>query len=226
MHEITLDEMRQLLAKGRTVRQFAIDHYEELVARKHTYTLYGPYAHFLGASIPCNTVVPKRARKLMHKTRRKEYVIYELDGQYKVLRIIKVNKHPRVDVIYHHFELDGIVYAFSTNGTMRDGEISPFLRHGDANKDIGTEIQFLRFENGKPVSYGSLDRCFVFVQFYEYVDDAQMMVTTYRYTPDAKYSMDGYPTDPEAPVGAPHSLVHRRCYMEASEDTDFSRWFK
>lgn len=220
-----MDELHQLLEDGRTAWQYALDHYAQLVARAHSYTLYGPHAYWLGASIPCNRVTPKRARKLMTKTRRKDYVIYHLDEHYKVIRTTIVLDYNRVDIIYHHFELDGVVYACSTRGTMKDGEVqSPSYQNN--KKNLGDDIHVLRFADDKPVCYGILRSNFLFVQYYEYVDSQRMVVTTYRHSPLATRSMYGYPIDPDAPIGADNSSVHLRVYDETPEDTDFSRWFK
>lgn len=227
MYEVTIEELQQLLLDGRKARQYALEHYEELAARKHTYTLYGPHAHWLGASIPCNTVTPKRARKLLHKTRRKDHVIYHLDEHYKVMRTIIVLNYTKVDAIYHHFDLDGVVYAYSVPGSMKDGEFCTFpIQRVAQSAYLGDEVHFLRYDDGKPVRYGILHSNFVFVQFYEYVDAEKMLVTTYRYWSRAERSMYGYPIDPDAPIGALNSSVDRHFYEETPEDTDFSRWFK
>lgn len=226
MYEATLDELKQLLKDNCKAWQYALDHYEEVVSRTHSYTLYGPHAHWLGASIPCNTVTPKRARKLMAKTRRKDYVIYHLDEHYKVMRTIIVLEYTRVDVIYHHFELDGVVYAFSTPGSLKDGEVQPFSSRFGKRFYVDGETHFLRFEDEKPVSYGIVNPGLVFVQFYEYVDSQRMVVTTYRYWPFARRNEYGDPIDPDAPIGADNSPVRFKVYEVTPEDTDFSRWFK
>lgn len=208
MYEITMPELQQLLQEGRSAIKYAWNHREEITSRAHTFTLYGPYDPGIGASIPCNTITPKRARKLLHRTRRKDYIIYQLDENYQVLRTILV-LDDKTSHIYHHYELDGTVYVYTYE--------SPALKN---------EVQFFRYTDGKPVSYGELSRNFVFVQFYDYVDAKKMFVTTYRYSPNAKHSIYGYPVDPNAPIGADNSSVHRRFYEETPEDTDFSRWFR
>lgn len=226
MYVITKNELQQLLLDRSKAHQYALDHYDELAGRKHTYTLYGPHAHRLGASIPCNTVTPKQARKLLHKTRRKNYVIYHLDEHYRVIRTIIILDYTKVDIIYHHFEIDGVVYACGFSGTMQDGEIHPCPLREARISVLDDMVLFLKFQDGKPVSYGNLSIHMVFVQFYEYVDDTRMLVTSYRYWPHAERNIYGYPIDPEAPIGAINSAVHQRFYEEIPEDTDFSRWFK
>ena len=226
MYEITKTELQLLLVNRENAIQYARNNYEELAARKHAYTLYGPHAHYLGASIPCNTVVPKHARKLLHKIRRKDYVIYHLDEHFQVIRTIKILDYYSVDTIYHHFELDGVVYAYSVPGTMQNGEIHPNPLLKDKRFPLDDEILFIRSKDGKPICYGNLSNTMVFVQFYEYINPERMLVSTYRYWPSAERSIYGYPIDPTAPIGALNSSVHQRFYEEEAEDTDFSRWFK
>lgn len=226
MYGISMNELQQLLLDRSKAHQYALDHYDELVGRKHTYTLYGPHAHWLGASIPCNTVTPKQARHLLHKTRRKNYVIYHLDEHYQVIRTIIILDYTKVDIIYHHFEIDGVVYACGFSGSMQDGEIHPSPLREARISVLDDMVLFLKFQDGKPICYGNLSNTMVFVQFYEYISPERMLVSTYRYWPSAERSIYGYPIDPTAPIGALNSSVHQRFYEEAAEDTDFSRWFK
>lgn len=208
MHEISMKDLGQLLKNGRIAKQYALDHKEELLSRKHSYVLYGPYVPGIGASIPCNTVTAKRARHLTTRTRRKDHIIYYLDENYHVLRTCLVLENV-VTHVYHHFKLDGVIYVYTYE--------SPALND---------EVQFLGYVDGKPISYGSIHRYFVFVQFYEYIDEKRMLVTSYRYTPRLRRTVFGCLPNPEAPIGAPDSVVQRDFYEETVEDTDFSRWFK
>ena len=208
MYEISMEELKQLLKNGRIAKQYALDHKEELLSRKHSFVLYGPYVPGIGASIPCNTVTPKRARKLVTKTRRKDHIIYYLDDDYHVLRTSLVLEN-NTRHIYHHFELNGVIYVYTYE--------SPVLND---------EVQFLRYADGKTISYGEIHRAFVFAQFYEYIDEKRMLVTSYRYTPGLKQTIYGCLPKPEAPMGAPDSFVQREIYEETIENTDFSRWFK
>ena len=109
MIELTLDDLKQLLLDGRRARQYAQDHFEDHAAREATYTLYGPYASKTGAAIP-GRFTPKSARNLTLKTRRKTYLIYELDNEYKLVRIKDVFRSIN-DNTYHCFELDGVQYS-------------------------------------------------------------------------------------------------------------------
>lgn len=211
MYEIDITGLQRLLESGRQAARFAWDHYEELVARKQTNTLYGPDAYYIGASIP-SALTPERARKLMHSTRRKNHMVYHLDENCKVIRTIGVRNYTEIECLYHHFELNGITYAYPFRGN---------------NKSMFTdEVNALAFENDKPVFFGLLSKNFVFAQFYEYISAEKMLVSTYRYSPEAKFSLYGYPVDPKAPVGALNSVVDRHCREEVPGDTDFSRWIR
>lgn len=212
MYEVTLDELKLMIQNGRRAMQYAWDHYEELASRQHAHTLYGPYEPGLGASIPCNRVSPKRVRQLSHKTRRKSYITYQLDEDYRLLRTTLVHDYDQVSSVFHHFELDGVVYAY------------PF--RGQEKKFSESRVHFFRYNDGKPICYGAAYSNFVFVQFYEYIDAERMNVTTYRFAPNAKFTPYGYPVDWEAPIGAPNSVVNRHFYEEFPENTDFSRWFQ
>lgn len=211
MYTAKMEDFYQIVRDGRLAREYAIEHRDELVARQHTHTLYGPHDPSLGASIPCNTVVSKQARSLTHKTRRKRYIIYQLDENYKVLRTILIEGElPNKQLIYHHFEFNGTVYAYN---------YAYFYNR---------VINFFRYADGKPVCYGELDLRldFIFIQYYEYLSDDRMFVSTYRYNPKVEQTIYGCKPDPNAPIGAPNSIVQQKFYEVPAEDTDFSRWFK
>jgi len=207
MYELSLEDLKELHKTRPSVIQYAMDHKEELLAREHSYVLYGPYHHALGASVPCNTVSAKRTRALVKKTRRKDYVIYHLDENYHVLRTTGVLDNA-VRHTFHHFELDGVVYAYSYEW------------------GLNLEVRFLKFAEGKPISYGMISNGHVFTQFYEYMDDKRMLVTNHRYYPVLERTIYGGIPNPEAPIGDPDSCAERYCYEKPAEDTDFSRWFK
>lgn len=210
MYTIEVDELQKLLLDGQRASKYAWDHYEELVAREHTYTLYGPYCYNIGASIP-SSLTPVRARNLTKATRRKDYHIYQLDKDYRVIRTISVQNHSKIECTYHHFELDGVIYAYPFRGTEKER--------------FTGKVESLRFANGKPVFFGIASSVFVFAQFYDYVDNKKMIVSTYRYSPYAQFSVHGHPIDPNALVGAKNSCVDFHWTEECSEYIDFSHWF-
>ena len=141
--DLTMEDLKQLLADGRRAAQYAWDHYEELTARKATYTLYGPHAYGTGAAIP-GKFISKRDRNLTLKTRRKQYLVYELDDEYNLLRVRHVFDQIR-DPLYECFELDGIQYA------------CPFVvgRKVVVNNN---EVLALSYQDGKPYFFGFLKK--------------------------------------------------------------------
>lgn len=211
MYEIGVDGLQKLMNEGRNAVQYAWEHYEELAARKHTYTLYGPYAYHIGAGVP-SKMTHKSARKLLKSTRRKDYLVYELDENYKVLRTISVMNHTEVECIFHHFEIGGATYAY------------PFS--GNKKSLYNDEINVIHYSNEKPSYFGLISQGFIFAQFYEYVEPNRMFVSTYRFSPNAKYTRYGYPIDWNAPIGALNSPVDRHEAEEVPEYIDFSCWFK
>ena len=210
MKDLNIEDLKQLLSDGIQARQYAWDHYEELLARKPAYTLYGPYDYWIGAATP-EKIISKASRVLTFKTRKKSYLIYELDSEYKLLRARKVFDSVN-DNTYECFELDGIQYA------------CPFL-FNQKNK-IGDEVVAVRYQDGKPAYLGLLRENSLIVHFFDYVSPEKAEVTEYYYYPASKYSMHGYPTDLDAPVGELNSAGQRVCWEEELVYTDFSQWFK
>lgn len=211
MYEVNTDSLRQLLAEGRTAAKYARNHYDDFASRTHTFTLYGPDAHDIGASVPSN-IVPARARKLQKSTRRKNYLRYELDEANKLLRTVHMIDYEKVDCTFHHFNLNGVSYAY------------PF--RGSGNELYNDAIYAIKYSSNQPIYYAVVRSNYLFVQFYEYPTSDQMIVSTYRYSPNAKYSIHGCPIDHNAPIGAINSPVQRHCTEEVPEYIDFSRWFK
>ena len=210
MIDLTLEDLKQLLLDGRRARQYAWDHYEELVAREAVYTLYGPYAYGTGAAIPWS-YTPKPARNLTQKTRRKKYMIYELDSEYKLLRTRDVFNSVR-DYMYECFELDGIQYAY------------PFVC--DRKEIARDQVIALSCKDGKPYYYAFLSENVLFVRFCEYISQGKALMTEYAYNPVSKYTLHGYLTDPEAPIGELNSAANRVCWEEEPVYTDFSQFFQ
>ena len=210
MIELTLDELKQLLSNGRHAREYAWNQYEELAVREPVHILYGPYTDGTGANIPGN-FTPKRARNLSPKTRRKNYIIYELDSEYKLLRATQVLDSKRINT-YHCFDWNGVQYA------------CPFL---PSKKQLGFgNIIALAWKDAKPYYSAFLARNVVIASFFEYVPSGKALITEYTYNPVSKYATQGYLTDLDAPIGAPNSAAQRLCYEEDPVYTDFSQWFR
>ena len=210
MIDLSLEDLKQLLSDGRRARQYAWDHYEELAARKAVYILYGPYAYGTGAAIPWG-YTPKRARNLTLKTRRKKYIIYELDSEYRPLRVTQVLDSVNINT-YHCFDLDGTQYA------------CPFLPN-QKEEGFGNVIA-VSYKDAKPYYYAFLSQNVLFVRFCEYISQGMALMTEYGYNPVSKYTLHGYLTDPDAPIGALNSAATRICWEEDPVYTDFSQWLQ
>ena len=211
MFEIGIDELDQLFAEGRSAAKYALEHYDDLSQRVHSNVLYGPDAYDIGASVP-SKIVPPSARKLLKSTRRKNYLIYQLDEKYKVIRTIHMLDYTQIDCTFHHFELNGTSFAY------------PF--RGDGRNIYNDATYVLKYMDGRPVYYAVVRSNYLFAQFIEYSSSDEMIVSTYRYSPTAKYTRHGYPVDYAAPIGALNSPVQRYCAEEAPAYIDFSYWFK
>jgi len=210
MKDLNLEDLKQLLLDGRRAAQYAWDHYDELAAREAVYTLYGPLAYYTGAAIPGN-FTPKNARKLTLETRRTDYLIYELDSEYKLLRVKYVLNSVQYDT-YHWFELDGIQYG------------CPFQCKGKMG--IPDDVVAVAYKDGKPYFSALLSDCVVTARFFEYVSQEKALITEYSYHPFFEHSFYGYPTDPNAPINALNSAATRVSWEEKPMYTDFSQFFK
>lgn len=210
MIDLTIEDIKKIQLDGIEAAQYAWNHYEELTEREKVYTLYGPYACRTGADIPWG-YTPKRARNLTMKTRRKKYNIYELDSEYKLLRVRQVFNSVN-DNTYECFELDGVRYAF------------PFLFN--QKKRVPDEVVAVGYKEGRPYFSGFLSKDVVFAHFFEYISQEKVLITEYTYNPVSQYTPHGYLTDINAPIGALNSAVQRICWEEECMYTDFSKWFK
>ena len=210
MKDLNIEDLKQLLSDGIQARQYAWDHYEELAAREAMYTLYGPYDYGIGAARP-GRLVSKSSRTLALKTRKKQHMIYELDSEYKLLRVTQVLDSESIN-IYHCFELNDVQYA------------CPFLPN---QKKIGFgDVIAVSYKNGMPYYSAFLARNVLLADFLEFVSSEKVLITAYAYNPVSKYTLHGYLTDLDAPIGALNSAVQRVCYEEEPMYTDFSQWFR
>jgi len=209
INDLNIEDLKQFVQDGKHAVQYAWDHYEELAAREAVHTLYGPYDYYIGAAIPGKSV-SKKSRTLTFKTSRKKYLIYELDSEYKLLRVRHVFDH-LTDATYHFFELDGIQHA------------CPFI--SNQKKLDRDEILALSYKAGKPYFLGRMTSKIMSADFYEYISPEKMLVTEYYYNPVSIYSLHGYPLDLNAPIGALNSPADRSCWEEKPMYTDFSKFF-
>lgn len=211
INELEIEDLKQMQVARRRAIQYAWEHYEELSAREAVYTLYGPMDYTIGAAMPGH-LVSKNSRKLTYKTKRKEYLIYELDSEYKILRVRHVFEYPIGNFAFHCFELDGIQYACAFKYDKKEFRCNEVIAVG--------------YKDGKPYFCGNLSHNVVFADFYEYISPEKVRVTEYYYNPVADYSAQGYPLDPNAPLGEPNSPARRYYREEKLMYTDFSKFFK
>ena len=210
MQHFTLEELDKLIENGKHASAYAQDHFEELAARKHTYTLYGPKTIWIGACVPCK-FTPKRERVLSQKTKRKSYCVYELDENYTILRNIHI-ENGEVDCTFHHFWLEGIHYA------------KAFF--GNGKRPTGRDVFAVKYADGKPIYYAHSGNAYVFAKYLEYQNAEKMLVSTYDYSQERQFTYCGLAVDPQAPFWAPNSIVSGYCEEEDVVNTDFSQWFK
>ena len=210
MYKADIPELMQLIQEGRAGADYAWEHRDELVAREHVYTLYGPHEPPLGASHP-SSMISAKARQLRKTTRRKSYTAYELDSSYKPLRTVYVIDQ-KIDCVDHHFELNGVTYVYS------------FGKYG--RKQYSDRIYVLKYQNGKPIYLAETTENYIFAEFYDYIGPDRMGISCYGFATEAKYTMLGYPVDWNAPIGAKNSPVGCHYREEPVQYIDFSHWFE
>lgn len=211
MYEIGIEGLYQLIQEGRVGADYAWANRSELTDRKHTYTLYGPHSQSLSASIP-SSLAPAKVRQIRKTTRRKDYIIYELDASYKPLRTIVMLDYTKCDCVFHHFELNGVTYAYH------------FDKYG--RPAYNDRICVLKYRDGKPWYYGGMTATYIFAEFYEYLEQDKMGITCYSFAPNATHTQFGFPVDWNAPIGTENSPVTRYYREETVQYIDFSHWFE
>ena len=191
------------LNAGNEAIQYAWDHYEELLNRQCAFTLYGPYDTGIGAGIP-GKPVSKNSRKLTKETRRKHYLIYELDEKFNLLRTKTIRNYNEVEFVYHCFELDGYFYAI------------PFWK--EEKKLSYKQSIALRFVDGKPTYLGFIRRGCLIAGFYQHVSEEKMLVKGYTYvnSPDVFH----------ANTGIENVYLEEGCWKEDFVYKDFSSFFE
>lgn len=209
MYESSLDELTNIMNDCLRWAQYARTNYDVLATEKTVHTLYGPKAAFLGALVP-SSLTPARARILCKSTRRKEFVVYDLDCEYRPVKTTHVTDYHRVDCTYYHFVRNGVTYAYPFRGT--------------GNQVCNDTIVAIKKNNDGVAYFATCAKSMLFVQFYEYESPETMIVSSYWYWPTAKYNMHGQLIDRNAPIGAPNSSVLRHCCREPVNNVDLSKW--
>lgn len=204
-------ELDWLILEGKLACEYAWDNYNELVARECVYRLYGPYCSRMGAGIP-GSLVSKKKRELKKQTKRKNYHIYELDGNYKLIRVISIRDYTKIELTYHCFEHNGTQYG------IRFSE--------DRKEPFRFEVDIVRYRNGLPAYYGIASCEHLIAHFYEKNTNEKMSVLCYAYCRYMKRTVHGYPVDWDSPIGGLTSPVEKGAWEEDVLYTDFSQYFK
>lgn len=209
MTKVVYTEMDKIINDAYIAFDYAWEHYIELRDRKVAHVLYGPNAHATGAAWPGFGIKDKE-RQLLKKTRRKEYMLYELDGNYQIL-CNKTIKDGKIQCSYYHFELNGVQYARS------------FL---EDRKAVYTDnVYCVKYLKDEPAYCASVSKNYLYLEMFEYLPEERCIATRYSYYPASKITQHGYPMSFDAPYGAVNSPVTVRCYETKVQSIDFSRWF-
>lgn len=211
METISTELLDKLILKGREAERFAWEHYEELCAREKSYTLYGPDAYGIGAEMP-GSIVPKSSRKLTKQTRRKNYIIYELDNNFHLLRTIRVRNYHEISDSYQCFEMDGIHFSCHFKGNQK--------------LIAGREVFAIFYKNKQPQWFAYLTTNSVNLEMYSYTSPSKAKISLYLYSRVSKYNWNGYPVDFSAPFGSPYSPISYGSCEAEPMDTDFSVYFE
>jgi hypothetical protein len=211
MEVINVEALDKLLLKGQQAAHFAWDNYEELCARKKTYTLYGPEAYGIGAGIPCG-IVSKSSRKLSKQTHRRNYKIYELDKDFHLLRTVTMWNYREIRYCYQCFEMDGIQFACSFAGNQK--------------RVFRQEVLATSYQDNQPQWFAFLTPNSVKLETYCYVSPSKVNVNSYLYSRVSKYSWHGYPVDFSVPIGTASSPIAHGSWEAEANNTDFSVFFK
>ena len=210
-HNLGYRELDWLVLEGKLAWEYAWEHYDELVARECVHRLYGPYCYWMGAGMPGH-LTSKRARELKKQTRRKDYRIYELDSNYKLIRVISVRDYTKIELIYHCFECDGTQYGVPFRGESK--ELFKFHAH------------VIRYRDGLPVYHGMVEHEHIFADFYEYISDEKVKLIEYHYGRHLMTTEYGYPVDWDSPFCGLTSPVQIVTCEQDVRYTDFSKFFE
>ena len=186
MGAIGYSDFYDLIEKGKRARNYAHIHYDELAKRPAAHILYGPSTNFLGGMVPIRSKSPKPHLLATH-TRRKSYTAYELDEDYKVIRV-KHFRNSVLDCTYHLFEIDGITYA------------QPFF--GDQNIPYPQATMAIQYADGHPACHAmTKGNHYLYAEFYDYPDPNTVHADLYLFIPEGTVA-PGVPKNFESPFGS------------------------
>lgn len=210
IERLSYSELDKLILDGQSAFSYAEEHFDALMSREVSYTLFGPVSYGMGATSPARSTKSKE-RILSKNANRKKYTVYELDENYQVLYHKIIENYNNVHCTYLHFELNGVHYA------------RPFSK---SEKKFYADIVYaVKFEDGNPLYYAESSASHLMAEFYDYIFDEKMIVTTYAYHPHSRFTVNGIPTVKDAPVGAENSTAHVFQSEEPIRYIDFSHWF-
>lgn len=209
MVSLSYSELDKMIEDARHAYEHIEKHFDELMARPTEYTLFGPRSYGIGAASPA-ICTKKPERVLQNKTRRKDYLMYELDTEYCPQCIKHMENHGDNHCTYLGTEINGVMYYRS------------FFRN--ENRFYTDCVHAVKFADNKPVYYAESSHVHLVGEFYEYIDNNRMVVTTYAYHPHSKYTTEGEPICKDAPVGAPNSPAWVTCSEEEIRYIDFASW--
>ena len=211
MVSVNYDILNELIACGNWAYEFAWANYEMLNNRNASYVLYGPPTNYIGV-MAAGHLTPARERKVLKQTRRKNYIMYEFDQYFQILRVRHVCNYNQIDCTYHMFEHNGVIYG------------CPFWQ--DKKIRYPAKTVAVMYDRDRPVYFAMTSREYLCVDYYEYPQPDRVKTTCYLYLPTCTYSSTGLQISKDAPFGAQNSPVTIDFCEEEYNHIDFSLHFK
>lgn len=199
-------DMESMIQRGLVAYDYAWLHYDELNARASCYALFGPPSNHLGV-MAAGHLTPSRERKVQATTRRKRYTKYELDENFRVIRIKHIKDYTTVVCTYHLFELDGVTYARAFLGE----EKIPYTQQAFA----------IKHTDGRPDYFAITQKNYLCVDFYEYPKKDLVQTNCYLYLPGGELSLPQYKLSWDVPFGTQNSPVTLDHSEEVYHHIDF-----
>lgn len=211
MIEICYADMHRMITDGCSAYEYAWRYYDKLVKRSACYTLYGPSTNYLGV-MAAGHLTPAKERHIQKTTRRKNYIMYELDQNFHVLRIRHMKNYNEIDCTYHLFERNGVIYG------------RPFFQ--DQKIAYPGEMMAIKYSDGRPQYFAMTRPNYLCVDFYEYPQSNRVSTTCYLYHPASKYTSAGIPASWDSPFGTQNSPVTLDILEEEYCHINFEEWCK
>lgn len=197
MQESLYKEFQQIQEMGCAAFEYGEIHFEELIHREVSHTLYGAQTYGPGAAFPSRQLIKDSMRILQSKCRRrKNYTEYCFDANWDLL----YSRHyvdGKLDCTVLHYWLEGINYSrfFFQDSAM-------------FYKD---EIFGVKFNGKTPVRCSLSSQTRVYVEYYtDHSNDSTHTLKDfiwYNYYPTREYSAKGIPLTKNALFGTTNSPV-------------------